>query len=235
MIRAPSFVILTTVCLAPLTIRSEAQLIPFARFSAVFPGTVHYFNGGALIAQKIPVRFKYLSAPGVKGTPATGFDVQDALFSFTAVRLGPVDSLLEIGTQPLRLYSFSFTLETPLNGRSNLLSGTASRGDLRGLLGASSALFQSRTDRGAAISYTSDFLDFAPFEPAELDWILTGITPSLALSGSNFRAFNAGITGGFSYGTSPIASVPEGSSLALFGTILLPLTWALRRGVRRAR
>lgn len=228
--------ILCLLLFAMITPRSEAQLVPFARFSADFSGSVHYLNGGALVAHKIPVRFKYLSAPGVKGTPATGFDVQDALFSFTAVRLGPAESLLEIGTQPLRLYSFSITLETPLDGRSNLLSGTASSADLHGLLGSSTALFQSSTEKGASISYTSDFLDFPPVEPAELDWILTGITPSLATSGSNFRAFNAGIAAGFSYGTSPIASVPEGGTLQLFCTLILPLAWVCRRGgVRRAR
>src|SRR4051794_27884348 len=105
MIRLPTFAIFAAAWFASLTARSEA-LVPFARFVSVLPGSVHYINGGALFAQKIPIRFKYLSAPGVKGTPATGFDVQDALFSFTAVRLGPADSLLGIGTQDLRLLNF---------------------------------------------------------------------------------------------------------------------------------
>jgi len=210
---------------ALVTVRTAHGLVPFARLSTTIPGLVHYLSPGIMIGTKIPAKFKYLPEPGTHGTPETGFGSEDASFSFTAARIGPADDLLGFGVQRLRLFSFSVTLETPIYGKSNLLSGTASGGELKGLLGSNAAVFQSNSADGASLSYSSDFLVFPNGDDAGLNWVLTGVSPSLAINGSNYRAFNASLTGDFDYGRAPLANVPEGSSFLLFVAGLLPVAW----------
>src|ERR1051326_7669582 len=100
---------------------AHAFPIPFARFISSSPGSAKFLSLGALVGQKIPVKFKFLANPGVKGQPATGFGMQDAQLTFTALRLGNAESLLGMGSQDLRLYSFSIVRDTPLGGKTNLL------------------------------------------------------------------------------------------------------------------
>lgn len=213
---------------------ANALFIPFAQFATEFPATASYLSAGILFGKNLPVRFKYLKAPGVKGKPATGFRVQDAHLTFTAFRLSNAQSLLGNGRQNMRLYNFAFTLDKPIDGKMNLLSGSASIGDLRGLLGSSTAAFQGSTDSGSSVAYTSDFLTFAGTD-ADFTWALTGITPSLDIPSGNFRPFNAGLVGNFGYGSAPIASVPESGSLWLLCAGGVPLIWGLRRKIKRVR
>jgi hypothetical protein len=221
----------TLALLSPIS----ARAFSFARFFTLTPNQVKYLAAGAMVGQKVPVKFKFLPNPGVKGNPETGFDLQEARFSFTAVRLGNADSLVGVGHQKLRLFNFSFVLDTPIDGKSNLLSGSATTGELLGLLGANTGLYWGRESSGGTFSFASDFLDFPIDGEGDFHWALTDISPSLAAPGSNYRAFTAGMTGEFGFSKSPVANVPETSSLWLLVAGAAPFVWTATRRFRRAR
>lgn len=209
---------------------ASAATLVFGSFSYVGPTTVSYDNStGSLTGFSVPIAFNYVSgASGVVGTPATGYGPQAATLTFSANRLGNVATGFGQGAQEMALTAFSITRDTPFGGKSNLLSGSATKSVLHGTLGGSVANLEGSMSAGATIVYTSDFLTFPPPTDADFSWAMQSVSPPLAISGTNFRSFNASIAGTFGYNGRP-SSVPEGSSLALLTVGLVPVGMLLRK------
>jgi hypothetical protein len=97
---------------------------------------------------------------------------------------------------------------------SNLLSGTFNKAEISGVRNGTSAGFSGSTP-SSAITYTSDFLTFAPGSNYDFSMFLGQISPALNALPTNLtptralRTFRATANGQFSSDPAPIAVVPE--------------------------
>lgn len=100
---------------------------------------------------------------------------------------------------------------------SNLLSGTFNDVSISGQTNATAASYNGSTSAGATITYTSDFVRFAPASDYDLSISLTSLSPMLfANPGSALRSFEAYSTGSFSSDPAPLlGGVPEPSVWAM--------------------
>jgi hypothetical protein len=207
---------------------ASAVTFTFASFSYVGPARANYNNAtGVITGIDIPINFNYVMG-GINGTPATGFGSQSAKLSFTATRLGNVNSFFGVGFQHMQLNSFAITRTTPFNGQDNLLSGNVSESVLSGQLGGSAASQLGSVGAGATVFYASDFLTFPPATDADFSWALQSVFPSLSINGANFSTFHATVAGSFGYNLQPSA-VPEAGSLTMLAIGLVPLGIMIRR------
>ena len=125
--------------------------------------------------------------------------------------------------QPGIAGSFSFKSNTAITigsttyaAGSNLLSGTFTQAAIFGPRLGTAGSFSSSTTSGATITYTSDFLSFAPSVDRDFSISLTSIASALQAVPTNgnptraLRTFRAFSTGSFSSDPAPIVTaVPE--------------------------
>ena len=126
--------------------------------------------------------------------------------------------------------SFAITADTPLNGFSNLLSGTFSAGNggqFTSVVGALTAALEA-TSFSSTVVLTSDFLNFANTTTRDVKFSLDSLIPAFSvitatsitsLFPNNFDAF--GSKGAFS--SEPLPEVPEPSTFGLLAGALLGL------------
>jgi hypothetical protein len=133
--------------------------------------------------------------------------------------------------------TFSITLNTAINGQTNLLSGTISSGanaTLSGKEGGTGASLSASTPPTGAVMYNSAFVQFVNPTTEALSLALSSVVPSFMDNGSGFlENFNAAGSETFSSEPPPIASTPEPISMLLigFGMMLIGVVGIrMRRG-----
>ncbi len=138
-----------------------------------------------------------------------------ATFDFQAIASGTFAFLT---TAPLVIGSTAYA------AGSNLLSASFTNMTILGVNHSTTASGFASVNSGAAITYTSDFLNFAPTSDRDIALSLSSLLSKLnnVNQGVNFttghalRSFRAGVGGSFSAGPSPLVNaVPE------------PQVWAL--------
>ncbi len=119
---------------------------------------------------------------------------------------------------------------------SNLLSGSFTDVTIAGQENASSAAYSGSTGGGATISFTSDFVTFAPGSDYDLSISLSSLAPLLSVTpGNALNSFDAYSTGSFSSEPSPtVNAVPEPSvwGLMIVGFGLVGVQARRRNGVK---
>ena len=210
----------------------------FASFSYPTSGfNVSYNNAtGMLSGVNIPVNFNFV-ANGIAGSPATGTDPVDAVFSFHAIRkaspFGNVSqTLLGDLQQPLTLTDFTITSVASYTvngqtGRTNLLSGYAGNplddfdfATLSGRRGGSQATLSGSISGGTTINYFSDFVTFVGgVTDADFGFNFNGINRVYSLSSTgdltNLRGYTAQVTGLFGANSPAANTVPEPGTMAM--------------------
>jgi len=135
--------------------------------------------------------------------------------------------------------TFSLTLNTPIAGQTNLLSGTIASGanaTLSGKSGGTGATLSASTPPVGSITYNSAFVQFPNIITEDLSLALSSVVPSFADNGSGFLGtFNAAGSATFSSNPAPtVATTPEPISMLLIGFGML-LIGGVGVRVRRAR
>ncbi len=161
------------------------------------------------------VKFSFLQAalsPFVSNVTAS--------FTLFGATTSPAQTAFSFKIQPNITGGFSFLSTSVITvgshvyaAGSNLLSGTFTDVTIAGQNNATSAGFGGSTGGGAVITFTSDFLTFAPTGDKDFSISLTSLTPVLtATAGKALRSFRAYSTGSFSSDPAPmINGVPEPS------------------------
>lgn len=222
--------------MALLTTAAQAQLTTFAQFTQ--SGGVRPFsftNAGAAstfaLNSPLNVNFVYQVLNDYNGN---GFAATiPAMMTLTSdvASLGQV--LGGFRNQPMTNITMTFTANTPVNGKTNLLTivanagGTTSGGSLFGANASSTANFAGSQNGGTgdSVTMTSDFLSFTSTTQRDYSLSLNAATPNFSLNGNGYlNSFTADGTGTFASDPAPFSSfVPEPASLVfvLLGGIAL--------------
>ncbi len=140
-----------------------------------------------------------------------------------SVAATPAQLLSGFLIQPGISGSFSFLSNAPITigsttyaTGSNLLSGTFTQAAIFGARNGTSGSFSASTTSGSSITYTSDFLSFAPTVDRDFSISLTSITgvlqavPTGGTPNRALRTFRAFGSGSFSSDPAPVVTaVPE--------------------------
>jgi hypothetical protein len=135
--------------------------------------------------------------------------------------------------------TFSIVLNTPVNGQTNLLSGTinsAANATLTGKEGGTGASLSASTPPTGSVTYNSAFVSFIDPTTEALSFALSSVVPSFEDNGSGFlAAFNAAGSETFSSNPPPVVTAsPEPISMLLIGFGMM-LFGAVGVRVRRAK
>lgn len=166
-----------------------------------------------------------------------------ASFTMLANTVSPAQLMIGFLVQPNLTGAFQFLSTSALTVGSttyavgsNLLSGSFTDVSIAGQANASSAGYGGSTSAGAVISYTSDFLTFAPASAYDLSISLTSLSPLLsAVPGNALNSFRAYSTGSFSAEPAPsVNAVPEPSvwGLMIVGFGLVGVQARRRNAIR---
>jgi hypothetical protein len=193
-----------------------------------------------------PFTFSNTTTPGNNATSATFSATTEVTFNFAAgLGLDPTDraaTLTLFGTtsQPVNT-GFGFASQ-PINGPAsltivenatgNLLLSMTFTGQLAGQLGGPNANLTGSYDIGDTVVFASHDLSFGASSPT--GWAgnsyslgLPTVSPLLATNGNFLNGFNSNINGYF------VASVPQPTSLVMFGTGLAAPALLASRARRR--
>lgn len=229
---------------------AQAALTTFANFAGLNADAgVRFDNngtGGSLYTIDAPMA----STPGSRLVSFTFLQaalssISDVTASFTMLSntVSPAQLMNGFLVQPNLTGAFSFLSTSAITvGNttyavgSNLLSGSFTDVSIAGQVNASSAAYSGSTGGGAVISYTSDFLTFAPDSDYDLSISLSSLAPLLAaVQGNALSSFRAYSTGSFSSEPAPtVNAVPEPSvwALMIVGFGLVGVQARRRNGVR---
>jgi hypothetical protein len=228
--------------------RARADAVTFASYQ-LDPGTVQPMfqyttgPGSATFSQINPtgalVDFSYQAGLVQFQSGLTAAEIAQLLqsnqarltVSISTTQHAVFDGITHSDVQPFMSGMFAINLVTPVNGMTNLLSGTLGSALLFGKQGGSIANLTAQNDPppGDNLVFASDFIKLSNAAENSLAWALTNITPKLGITGDFLNPFKASGTGSFQY-----SPVPEPGTLALAGVALplLGLAW-LRRRLRR--
>jgi hypothetical protein len=136
--------------------------------------------------------------------------------------------------------TFSLILNTPVNGQTNLLSGTitsAANATLSGKSGGTGATLSASTPPVGSVNFSSAFVQFPNIITEDLSLALSSVVPSFADNGAGFLGtFNAAGSATFSSNPAPtvVGTTPEPVSMLLLGFGMM-LIGAVGVRVRRSK
>jgi hypothetical protein len=186
-------------------------------FQFVNSGSLSTFGVNPTI---IPITFKY--------KVANGYGLINTDVAGTMTLTANVTSTPGGFAQQMNGVTMSINANTPLNGKTNLLTMTGT-GRLTSFDTADTANFGGNTNSGFIVGYTSDFLDFSATTARSFNFALNSLTPQASLNGNGYMdPFTASGLGNFAANPSPIA-IPEPGSLALLALATLPVAALVRR------
>lgn len=215
--------------LSGLAPQADAATITFLQFSQRSASQSFTLTGGPggidTLSTVVPVSVT-LSQLGPLPGPLT--NPINATFQFNATSSNAVQSFGGFGIQGGYSGTFSFTLDTPYFGQTDLLSGTFGStrgGTLTGQEDGSSGGFSASTRNTALDSnvlFSSSFLRFAPNSQENFALSLSSINPGVNIFDSRFEDFSSAIVGTFAAQPlptiipPPLNTVPE--PITLVGT-----------------
>ena len=204
-------------------------------------------DGSQTFSISAPVFFTYSNIPGLSANLQGPLS---AILTFTGTSSSSVGLASVAGVQQAFIGGFSgafqFTASTPVNGNSDLLSGTfGSVGLLLGQNGGQSATFSDTTTGNSLgeVHFSSNILAFANQSEENFGISLSSIFDTqlnqggFNVNGNNVDNFTASGTGTFASNPAPSfdpSPVPEASSYGLFGLGLVLLGGLRWWGVSRA-
>jgi hypothetical protein len=136
--------------------------------------------------------------------------------------------------------TFEITLNSPVGGQTNLLSGTISPGanaTLSGKSGGTSASFSASTPPAGSVVYSSAFVQFINPTTQAFSVALSSVVPSFVKNGSGFLApFSAAGSETFSSEPPPVVrtATPEPVSMLIMGFGMMLIS-AVGFRIRRRR
>jgi len=135
-------------------------------------------------------------------------------------------------TETFANYSLFITADTPVNGKTNLLTATGSNLVLRGTYNEGSSTLQVSTPPSGDVTFTSDFTSFATSTDRNFAISLSSVVPVFAIDTNGYvRGFSAAGTGTFA--TNTVAAVPEPGMVTFALTGGMGLAGMVLRGRRR--
>jgi len=163
---------------------------------------------------------------GLSGPVSATFTLDLSSSTFDTLSNGNISESGFTGT-------FSIVLNTPVDGRTNLLSGSIGAGanlTLAGKNGGTSAGLSGSTPPDSSVTYTSAFTQFPDMTNDAFSLALSSVVPSFEDNGSGYLApFEAAGIGTFS-ADSPTSIVPTPEPIsALLAGFGLGSLWAVRR------
>lgn len=195
-------------------------MAPAAEFISYLPETsaeVVTFDGTTLSGTSIPIEayvYSYSSNP------------VDATLTFSATAAGPAGDIAGFFfDQPVNNISFNITADTPVNGTSNILSGTASAGQFAGTDAGFSLSAQNQTFNDGIV-FTSGLTDAAQFSDLSFQINTGPPDPDASDSCGTLCAFDAVATPGSFVGTAP---EPASIGLLAIGCALLGIAATRRK------
>jgi hypothetical protein len=221
---------------------ADAAITTFADYKAIGTGSnIYWKNNGTSSSNGTGGSIYTLSSPSATtpGTTKISFSFlqpelapyfTNVVANFTLLATVTNAPALTVGgfkIQPSIVGSFSIKTTNAITIGSttyavgaNLLTGVFTGGSVFGQNAGTSGSVSGSTTGGAAITYTSDFLSFAPTRDRDFSLSLTSIASPLASSsGKALRSFRAVSTGSFSTDPAPtplIGGVPESATWAMF-------------------
>lgn len=223
----------------------QAQAVTFASFDAadfrfVNQGVNSHFGTYDALgsSMSIPLSFRYLvpNAYGAENSPIA------AHLTLTSNVNGTAVPTFGFNFQNMQDITWTFTADTPINGKSTLLYGSGflhgpgpkCTGTLFGQAKGTTANFTQDTSvEGQDVKFASDFLDFLsqPQTQEAASTSYTSLTPSLLIANNHYLGgFTGTGTGTFASVPGPKSPVPEpGSVVLLCGTGIGGVLLRLRR------
>ncbi|MCX6366341.1 MAG: PEP-CTERM sorting domain-containing protein [Armatimonadetes bacterium] len=217
---------------AVLTSSAHAQFTTFANFSQAGGGSkpFTFTNSGASstfnLAVPQDINFFYQVINDYNGSSFA--TLIPAKMTLSATVGAVTDDLGGTLRQSLTSITMTYTADTPVNGKTNLLTivanagGTPGRrgGFLIGTDGGSTASFTGSQNgaTGDSVTMTSDFLLFNNTTRRDYSLSLNALTPDFTLNVNGYlNNFTADATGTFATNPAPQATIPEPATLALLG------------------
>ena len=199
---------------------SSARADLVLQYSPTATTTINY-TGGVVATSNTPVNVT-IDVPNSAGPNPVA-----ATLSYSASTTGSAGQFFGglLDDSAVNNVSFSLTADSPVNGHTNILSGTASAGDFNGTSAGFSLNGQNQTFNDG-ITFSSDFIDTGQLTNYAFQFLISNPDP--------FPDVNAGVMDDFSgdvgTGSFTADAVPEPASLALLSVGAIPL---LRRKRRR--
>jgi hypothetical protein len=175
------------------------------QYSSTTSAELASFSDPTLAATSVPINVTFLDSDNTYGSGTTA-----ATLTFSATTADPAGQVFGFDAVGLSAISFSITANVPVNGKTNILSGSATGGNLLGNSTGFTISAQNPTDNDG-INVTSDFFNVSQLDDYALQINLGPPDPNPTVSGGVISPFSASITpGSFS-----ADSVPEPASLSL--------------------
>ncbi len=218
--------LLTTICVSILPVTTSAATVTFAQFDETSAGgnIAHFVknsDGTETLSIHQRVNFQYMGLSSLpvqlQGPLAATLDLVEQT-SAAPLKVGTSDFLSSFTGQ------FSFTLQTPIKGLTNLLSGVEGLTDRTALFGinlGNTASF-SFTKASPGSLFSSSFVTFSQNPSQNFSLPFSSVTPSIAVSGARLNPFTAAATGTFASDSAivkPLPNIivsPESSSATIF-------------------
>jgi hypothetical protein len=211
------------IVLLELATAASAAPVTFGQFTEINGGGDFVFATHIVSATFIAKTAVNFSFSNVSGLPVELQGVQTATLNLTAATTTPVTSIGSTLRQRFDTFVLSITLDTPINGKSNLLTADltpdsgATKPALSGANLSGAATLAGGTGAGLTVLFTSDFVDFSTSTTRDAALGFSSVNFAIMQVGDFLADFTAAGSGSFSADGQPSFTppVPEPATIAL--------------------